>query len=186
MPGQPQSPAILRCHPATSSGAVKGIKAFARLGQGRVLTLTYVVDGIIDRLRVPTGRSARRAVGLWQHTCFEAFVAVKVGPAYYEFNFSPSGAWAAYSFRGYRDGTALENDNLDPRIVVRRQANRLELDAEIRLKHLPAARERATLRLGLAAVIEDTEGGISYWALMHPPGKPDFHYPDSFLLHFSG
>jgi hypothetical protein len=185
MPVQPQSPAIFCCHPDTPSGVVKGIKAFPRLGKGKVLTVTYVLNGIIDRLRVPIERSARRADGLWQHTCFEAFVAVKVSPTYYEFNFSPSGEWAAYSFRGYRDGASLENDNLDPRIALRRQANTLELNAEIRLNHLPAVPERASLRLGLSAVIEDTEGRLSYWALRHAPGKPDFHYPDTFLLNVS-
>ena len=30
--------------------------------------------------------------------------------------------------------------------------------------------------------MKDVDGGISYWALAHPPGKPDFHHPDSFAL----
>jgi hypothetical protein len=37
-------------------------------------------------------------------------------------------------------------------------------------------------RLGLSAVIEATDGTISYWALAHPSDKPDFHHPDSFVL----
>ncbi|QLQ12045.1 MAG: hypothetical protein HZY74_00360 [Brevundimonas sp.] len=37
-------------------------------------------------------------------------------------------------------------------------------------------------RIGLTAVIEDTDGTISYWALAHPSDKPDFHHPDSFVL----
>jgi hypothetical protein len=32
-----------------------------------------------------------------------------------------------------------------------------------------------------AAVIEET----SYWALVHPPGKADFHHADSFAVEFS-
>ena len=40
----------------------------------------------------------------------------------------------------------------------------------------------ASWRLGLSAVIEDTSGGKSYWALAHPPGKPDFHHADCFAL----
>ena len=35
---------------------------------------------------------------------------------------------------------------------------------------------------GLSAVIEDPNGVLSYWALRHPPGKPDFHHPDTFAL----
>jgi len=37
-------------------------------------------------------------------------------------------------------------------------------------------------RIGLSAVIEETDGTKSYWALRHPPGKPDFHHPDCFAL----
>lgn len=37
-------------------------------------------------------------------------------------------------------------------------------------------------RLGLSAVIEGVDGAISYWALVHPSDKPDFHHPDSFVL----
>jgi hypothetical protein len=38
----------------------------------------------------------------------------------------------------------------------------------------------APWRLGLSAVIEETSGRKSYWALAHPPGKPDFHHADCF------
>ena len=37
-------------------------------------------------------------------------------------------------------------------------------------------------RLGLCAVIEETDGQKSYWAAAHPPGKPDFHHADSFVV----
>jgi hypothetical protein len=39
--------------------------------------------------------------------------------------------------------------------------------------------------LGLSAIVEDTNGGKSYWALAHPPGKPDFHHADCFTLELS-
>ena len=35
-------------------------------------------------------------------------------------------------------------------------------------------------RIGLSAIIEETDGAKSYWALAHPPGKPDFHHPTCF------
>jgi hypothetical protein len=100
------------------------------------------------------------------------------GPGYREFNFSPSSEWAVYAFRGYRDGEELEVE-LCPGIVVRRTGDRLELDAEIRLNWLPPGR---SLRLGLSTVVEDADGVLSYWALRHPPGKPDFHHTDAFAL----
>jgi hypothetical protein len=37
-------------------------------------------------------------------------------------------------------------------------------------------------RFGLSVVIEERDGRCSYWALKHPPGKPDFHHPGGFLL----
>jgi len=149
---------------------------------GGFVTVTYVLDGSADLLRVPLPKPARRVDGLWRHTCFEAFVAVKGTPNYYELNFSPSGEWAAYSFRSYRDGGALENDGLDPGIAVRREERMLALSAVMRLDQLPGIAPEASLRLGLCAVIEDIDGGLSYWALKHLPGKPDFHHPDTFTL----
>ena len=37
-------------------------------------------------------------------------------------------------------------------------------------------------RIGLSAVIEEQDGTISYWALRHAAGKPDFHHPDGFAM----
>jgi hypothetical protein len=54
--------------------------------------------------------------------------------------------------------------------------SRLELRAEL---DIPAI---GPCRLGLSAVLEDTAGMRSYWALAHPPGAPDFHNPDCFAL----
>jgi hypothetical protein len=49
---------------------------------------------------------------------------------------------------------------------------------------LPRLEEAAIWQLDLAAVIEERGGRISYWALAHPPGKPDFHHSDCFTLEF--
>ena len=100
------------------------------------------------------------------------------GPAYREFNFSPSGEWAVYAFDSYRSGGELGVE-LIPRILVRQTRGRLELDAKICQELLPPG---GPLRLGLSAVVEDTEGVLSYWALRHPPGSPDFHHTDTFAL----
>jgi len=42
--------------------------------------------------------------------------------------------------------------------------------------------ESGRWRVALTAVIEETNGTKSYWALKHPPGKPDFHHADGFAL----
>jgi hypothetical protein len=174
--------AMLACHPSNASNVVRGTGARACWAKLGTLALTYTLKGDLARLRIPPSRTSLRTDRLWQHTCFEAFIGFKDSAAYFEFNFSPSGEWAAYAFRTYRDGEPIENDELDPKIVVRKESETLELSAVIRLDHLPAVHSNATLRLGLSAVIEDIDGRLSYWALNHPAGKPDFHHPDSFAL----
>ena len=100
------------------------------------------------------------------------------GPEYREFNFSPSGEWAVYDFRGYREGSALMTE-LYPVIKVHMTMDRLELVAEIDQGLLP---QDNSLKLGLSAVVENVAGIKSYWALRHPPGKPDFHHSDAFVI----
>ena len=173
----------LACHPATPAASVRGIAVRAHSHRDGGLALGFVLQGDLSRLCVPTPRPGGRAEGLWQHTCFEVFVAEANTPAYREFNFAPSGQWAAYAFRSYRDGGPLGND-MDPAIAVRRAADRLELDAFIGFDRLPALPDRGGWWLGLAAVVEEAGGTLSYWALRHPPGRPDFHHPDAFALEF--
>jgi len=143
-----------------------------------ILTLAFTLEGDLCGLCIPEPRASRRGPDLWQRTCFEVFLMAGEGPGYREFNFSPSGEWAAYTFRGYRDGGELQVE-IPPVIALRQSGDRLELDAEIRPEYLPPGR---SLRLGLSAVVEDADGVLSYWALRHPPGKPDFHQPDTFAL----
>jgi hypothetical protein len=176
--------ALLTCHPEIHNPAVHGIEVRICRMRGGVLALTYVLRGDIARLRIPSLRQARQADRLWQHTCFEAFVATKGSAAYCEFNFAPSGEWAAYSFRRYRDGSPLIDAELAPQIAVRDGRDRLELDATVRTDRLAIIRPHSVLRLGLSAVLEAKGGILSYWALKHPQGKPDFHHSDSFALEF--
>jgi hypothetical protein len=165
--------AALERHPATPCSALRGIKAsIAR--EPESVQVAYVLEGDIDRLRIPPPRPPRIAERLWQHTCCELFIAREGVPSYREFNFSPSGEWAAYDFQRYREGALLADTSVE--IVVRQGAQRLELAASIPVK------ENGELLVGLSAVIEDESGALSYWALRHAPGKPDFHHPDAFAM----
>ena len=146
---------------------------------GGILTLAYTLEGEMSRLRLPPPLPPCRADGLWRHTCLEAFVALQPGPSYLELNFSPSGEWAAYTFSGYRSGMAVALDVETPAIVASRGEAGLSVEVTVGLKCL---RGGAAARIALAAVIEGTSGNLSYWALAHPPGKPDFHHPSSFSL----
>jgi hypothetical protein len=175
----PVGQASLACHPATRSRAVRSIDArIARTGSS--LEVAYAIAGDIARLRVPPPRPPCIAAQLWQHTCCELFVAAMgPGEAYHEFNFSPSGEWAARAFTRYRDGVLLEDERLAPRIAVRADGERLELEAAVTLERLPY---QGRLRLGLSAVLEEEDGTLSYWALRHPAGSPDFHHADAFAF----
>lgn len=64
----------------------------------------YIVGEPPEALRLPSAVVPARADGLWQRTCFELFLRRPGESGYCEFNFSPSGEWAAYRFDDYRDG----------------------------------------------------------------------------------
>jgi len=172
----------LQRHPASPDDDVRNIEVGVKRSPDGVLALTYVLDGDLTRIRVPAPTAPHIAHRLWEHTCFEAFVAVDGAPAYQEFNFSPSGEWASYGFRAYREVESVGDEALAPAIRVRRTADRLELHAHIPLQALSPSHPYVTLRIGLAAVIETNDAALAYWSLHHPPGQPDFHHADTRTL----
>lgn len=141
---------------------------------GARLELEFTLAGDVAGLRVPAPAAPRRGAGLWQHTCLEAFVAIEGDPSYLEVNLSPSGEWAAWTFEGYRAG-AQEADIPEPRIQTRIASGVLVLRAGLDLCGLPSFAHAQCWQAGFAAVIELQDGSLSYWALAHPPGRPDFH-----------
>jgi hypothetical protein len=182
----------LRRHPDTPSGAARRVAARAEWSGADSLRLGYLLEGDLGRIRIPApAREAGRADRLWAHTCFEAFVRIGESPQYLELNFSPSSEWAAYRFASYREGMSPAVLAEVPRLVLRRSGDRLELEAEVCLRGaLPVPGEPVAgaadgpirARMALSAVVEDREGSLSYFALCHPPGRPDFHHPDGFSL----
>ena len=165
---------------STSSGAVTEIVAEAARSAPGLLVLRYAVLGRVAGIALPAAGAPARSDGLWRHTCFEAFVRGP-GETYCEFNVAPSGQWAAWRFSGHRQGmTPLPVS--PPVTVARRSEGRLEVAASFALGDLPEARGGALWRVGLSAVIEEAGGRLSYWALRHPAGEPDFHHPDCFAL----
>ena len=167
---------------ALGHGGAETIQSSVGYVEQNLLRITYLVKGDIRTLKIPEKCSSHRVDRLWEHTCFEAFIGMKDGGAYYEFNFSPSRQWAAYRFRAYRDGGPLNAEAVAPDIFVEQAADRLRLAATVRLDRLLVIQPGTSLRIGLAAVIEAADGSLSYWALNHPADKPDFHHPDSFAL----
>jgi len=172
----------LKRHPDSPCGAAIEIEVeAARPGPG-ALRLRYRVTGEIGALHLPPVTAPVRADGLWRHSCFEAFLQAGPGGAYHEFNFAPSTHWAAYRFAGYREGMQVAQQVEAPRIEVETRDGSYELRAALALDRLPELPVDAPWQLGLSAVIEEVGGGISYWALAHPPGKADFHHSDCFAL----
>jgi hypothetical protein len=143
----------------------------------RRLALRYFVTGAVTDLLIPSPAAPARTDELWKHTCFEAFIRPASGPGYIELNFAPSTQWAAYRFTGYREGMARA-EIAPPRIVLATAAESLEVSVQLNLTALRLP--PGPCRLALSVVIEDQAGAKSYWALAHPPGRPDFHHTESF------
>ena len=78
----------------------------------------------------PARREEGRADGLWQMTCLEAFLRADEAEAYREWNFAPSGQWAAYDFTAYREGMANADVSAPP--YIRLEDKRIAI-----LKDLP-------------------------------------------------
>ena len=178
---KPQTVA-LACHPATPSKAVRGITASARIGGAGKLAVTFTLDADLSQVRLPPARPPARTDELWRHTCFEVFVALPDSEAYCELNFSPSGEWAMYGFVGYRRGMTPLQVRRRPRVAVRPMPRGLVLEAITGLDELPTPQPGSPLRAGAAAVIEEADGRLSYWALAHPAARPDFHHRLGFVL----
>ena len=139
---------------------------------GAVVRIRYEMTGDIARVALPAPTPPARRDELWKTTCFELFVRAGDEDGYLEWNFSPSGEWAAYVFDGYRAGMR-DADVVAPLIVTEGIGDRFRMDVTVALDDTP-------LHVGISAVIRDTHGHTSYWALTHPPGKPDFHHADCF------
>lgn len=184
----------LLAHADSACEPVHSLEAEAHALRPAVMRVQFTLRGRLNDIRIPSAGPPMRADGLWRHTCFEVFVRRQDAPEYLEWNLSPSGAWQACRFGGYRQGMTIAELAGPPHIRVAHHEgphgsanstapadDALVLEAIVRL---PAPYERApqTLRVGLNAVVEQDTGALSYWALRHAPGRPDFHHPDAFAL----
>lgn len=193
--GDPATPGLrLVCHPATPNLVPLTLSCHVSVdpNDGALLRLRYELQADLSLLRVPAAATPGAADGLWQHTCFEAFARSPGASAYQEYNFSPSGQWAAYRFAAQRVrdvsgevARRFSSRALTPQLLTEQQPGRLVLLASLPLDALPtptpAPAPDGSLRLALSAVVEDSAGRLSYWALHHPAERPDFHHPGGFV-----
>ena len=160
----------LALHPSCVTLAASTVAVMVERSGSEVL-LRYDLSDPTD-VAWPEAAAPGRADELWRFTCFELFLVHDNGERYVEFNFSPSGRWAAYAFDGYRSDMADLAMRREP-IVTRIRGG---VDVVCPIDDLP----RGDFRMGLSAVIKQTDGTKSYWALAHAPGPPDFHNPACF------
>ncbi len=149
---------------------------------GSRLSVLYVVRCAPEVLKIPEPSIQGRTDGLWNHTCFELFIKPEPGSGYLEFNYSPSGQWAAYEFSDYRANMRQLDipapDRMSPNVTEHGFTMQVSqpLGPELEKRISPSC------KVGISAVIEEMSGAKSYWALNHPTDKPDFHHPDGFAL----
>ena len=107
---------LLVRHPDTPPGAIVTVDAELR-PRADGATATWFGDRRRRRGSiVPTPADAGARRRLWKTTCFEAFVRPARADAYREWNFAPSGQWAAYDFDGYREGMTRADVGATPYI----------------------------------------------------------------------
>ena len=122
-----------------------------------------------SRFVIPDTEKPSRANELWQTTCLEAFLRESGSQAYQEWNFAPSGDWAAYTLSDYREGMANLEVGAPPYIRMEDNLTWWTVGATI------AVEAGKSWEFNLAAVLEERDGTKSYWALAHTGDKPDFH-----------
>lgn len=169
--------ALLSLHPSCPPGPIESIEAsVVRSPHG--FSVEFEARGEISQIVVPGPLPGRRTDGLWKSTCFELFWQGEGQPYYREYNFSPSGEWAAYDFSDARAGMRDAQGD-DIAISCSHDEAQLVMSAAIGSSlALPA-------RIGLSAVVEDVTGTITYWALHHAKQRPDFHDPSCFIARLS-
>lgn len=118
-----------------------------------------------------------RSDGLWNHTCFEAFLNPVDTETYYEFNFSLKPAWNCYYFEAYRQPQPAKSSHDFLLKSIRWDQSTYQLTVELKNNS-----KFKKFNIGLTAVLEEKAGDKHYCALVHADAKPDFHLRKSFTL----
>jgi hypothetical protein len=171
---------LLICHPDVLCPPVQRLSVDLVVLPNKDLQLRYHLQGDLPKLTIPKPQTPAMVDGLWEHSCFEAFIATEGDNGYQEFNFSPSGQWAAYAFSAYRQPNDWYSAHAYA-ISVERTDDDLVLQVVIPRAELPLVDTSKAIRISLTAVIEAADGSCSYWALHHPADKPDFHDRAGFI-----
>ena len=154
------------------------LRGAAKLQEG-LLSLRFELDDPSGSLLLPARSPApERRDGLWQTTCFEAFIAKDGEPGYWEINLAPSGDWNVYRLDDYRRGLRPEPSIQELGHRIQGHQAGFAIDLAIKLDSLMVV--DSELELSLTAVLEQRGHGCSFWAWSHQAEEPDFHQRSSF------
>lgn len=151
--------------------------------QGTELVLEFGLgdqNGLIEVPKMPAAWGASeiaRKDGLWQATCFEAFLQPQGFTKYYEFNFALNPAWNAYEFSAYREPQP-------PTMTQDFKVFKMSWDGASKHLRVHLANQSGyhKFHVGLTAILQEKSGAKHYYALAHKGSKPDFHIIESFIL----
>jgi hypothetical protein len=164
-------------HPAYPPLRVERVTGALERRSATSLRLRFELFAAPGAVVLPPPTGPRRSDRLWEATCFELFLRPADSCGYREFNFSPSGLWAAYDFADYRAGMVQAALPAPPEIRVKESEGRISVDIGLSLD-LP----QEHYHFGLCAVVEEQDGPRSYWAVSHGASLPDFHHASCFAL----
>jgi hypothetical protein len=134
------------------------------------LSIHYELSGPLEALAIPVPAvSPVRKSALWEETCFEFFLAGKDADPYWEFNISPSGDWNVYHFTSYRQGMREASAFASLPLMLEARPVSLRLSLEVDLERIKTAEQVL-------------DGRRTYWALVHPGPRADFHCRQGFVL----
>lgn len=142
---------LLIPHPDTPANAIESISCGIIFCHDGKAALDFIVGADPAVLKLAPACAPERCDGLWQNTCFELFVRSGDESCYREYNFAPSGAWAAYHFDGYRIGMK-PLETAPPRILT---SNKEQFDMAMAVDLARRGLEPAMIEAMLAAECGD-------------------------------
>ena len=148
------------------------------------LQISYELRGNIEEVLLPClATTSNRRDWLWQATCFEAFVALRGSPRYWEVNLSPAGDWNCYAFTDYRHGMREETSITALSFIQQRLPKLFRLALDFPLRQLVApAHSIEAIEVAVSVIIQGYNGQRAFYALAHCGSQPDFHRRESFLV----
>jgi len=150
--------------------------------------LEYHLEGDLTCIFLPKlKRNPKLKDRLWEHTCFEAFLAWGDHPSYWEVNLSPSGDWNTIYFERYRVQKKVDAVSSVEFQVLKNSKTQFQCLAEVDIpltleENVSHSLDSSPLWVSLTAVIEEKNQTLSYWANHHEGNDPDFHLRKSFNL----